>query len=203
MLPHLNFFPQHNRSDQEIIENLLLGQQASRKAEEQLFSTYSYYIKEGMRRYSLQEEEAFDAYSDTIISAVQSIVDGTFERRSSLKTYLYKVFMNRCVDVIRKNTTNKSSIYRTLEVSSMLQNMSDGAKNIIQQLAERSDLEEMKRRLSQLGDACKSLLMMFAEGYSDREIALSMEYKSADVVKTSRLRCLQKLRQQYVITQEK
>ena len=39
---------------------------------------------------------------------------------------------------------------------------------------------------------------MFADGYNDKEIATAMEYKTADVVKTSRLRCLDKLRQLYI-----
>ena len=51
--------------------------------------------------------------------------------------------------------------------------------------------------MAELGDNCKKLLAMFADGYSDKEIAVSMEYKTADVVKTSRLRCLDKLRQSY------
>jgi hypothetical protein len=35
---------------------------------------------------------------------------------------------------------------------------------------------------------------MFEDGYNDKEIAEFMKYQSADVVKTTRLRCLGKLK---------
>ena len=57
----------------------------------------------------------------------------------------------------------------------------------------------LKSKLNETGENCKQLLSMFAEGYNDKEIAATMEYKSADVVKTSRLRCLDRLRQLYNI----
>jgi RNA polymerase sigma-70 factor (ECF subfamily) len=82
----------------------------------------------------------------------------------------------------------------------MMMQLSDNAKSVVQQIVEQSDFEEMKKKLAELGENCRSLLTMFAEGYADREIALTMEYKSAEVVKTSRLRCLEKLRKMYTQT---
>ena len=81
----------------------------------------------------------------------------------------------------------------------MLTMISDPAKTIIQQLVEKNDAALLKAKLTEIGDNCKQLLSMFAEGYNDKEIAATMEYKSPDVVKTSRLRCLDKLRQLYNI----
>jgi len=81
----------------------------------------------------------------------------------------------------------------------MLTMISDPAKTIIQQLVEKNDVALLKSKLNETGESCKQLLSMFAEGYNDKEIAAVMEYKSADVVKTSRLRCLDKLRQLYNI----
>jgi RNA polymerase sigma factor (sigma-70 family) len=189
-------------SDHQLIEDLSGNNIARRNAEGELFNRYSYFVREGMKKYSLREDEAFDAYSDTIISTITAVTSGTFENRSSLKTYIYRVFNNKCVDVIRKNTTNKSSVNRTTEISSMLLHLSDSAKSIVQELVEKSDFEEMKKRLADLGESCRSLLLMFADGFSDKEIADTMNYKTPEVVKTSRLRCLQKLRQSYVITRE-
>jgi RNA polymerase sigma factor (sigma-70 family) len=184
-------------SDEKIAEDLLKGEGARRKAEEQLFSRYSYYIKEGMKKYGLTEDQAFDAYSDTIIACITAIIQSKFEERSSLKTFVYRVFANKCVDVIRKHTTNKEAVHRFTDISESLQMLSDSAKTIIQTLIEKADHLELTKKLDRLGDNCRKLLTMFAEGYSDRQIASSMQYNSADVVKTSRLRCLQKLRHEY------
>jgi RNA polymerase sigma-70 factor (ECF subfamily) len=199
MLSYLTF---SHHSDQEIIQNLLQSGINRRKGEDELFSRFSYFIKEATGKYHLNEDEAFNAYSDSILSCIETISHGQFENRSSLKTYLYKVFHNKCVDILRKTTTNKRSVNHTSEITQMLLYMSDTAKSIVQELVERSDFEDMKRKLNELGENCRSLLMFFADGYTDKEIAQSMDYKSADVVKTSRLRCLEKLRHTYSLTQK-
>jgi len=183
--------------DEEMIRGLKENKMVKRKAEEQLFNRHAYFIKEGMSKYSLDQEDAFNAYSDTILQAIDNIVNTRFESRSSLKTYIYRIFSNKCVDLIRKKTTNKSSIYQTAPISGMLAMISDPAKTVVQQLIEKNDLELLKKKLNELGENCKQLLAMFADGYDDREIAKSMQYKSPDVVKTSRLRCLDKLRLLY------
>ncbi len=183
--------------DLEIIDSLRQNNAGRRKAEEHLFNGFVYFIREGIRKYSLTEEDAFDVYSDTILSAIEKISTGLFEGRSSLKTYLFRIFHNKCVDQIRKLTTNKNKIHRTTSAPDLLLQLSDSAKSIIQQLADRSDFEVLKLKLNELGDNCRKLLGLFADGYSDKEIAITMDYKTAEVVKTSRLRCLDKLRQSY------
>jgi len=193
-----SFITSSHSSDEDIIRKLTEAGSNKRKGEDELFSRFSYFIKSGMDRYHLKEDDAFDAYSDTILSAIESISGGQFGNRSSLKTYLFKVFHNKCVDILRKSTTNKSSVNHTTDISNVLLHLSDSAKSIVQLLIEQSDFEEIKRKLNEIGNNCRSLLMMFAEGYTDKEISLSMEYKSADVVKTSRLRCLEKLRNLYL-----
>jgi RNA polymerase sigma factor (sigma-70 family) len=185
--------------DEEILRNLKESKMVKRKAEEELFSRHIYFIKEGINKYSLDQEEAFNAYSDSILQVLNNVSANLFEKRSSLKTYLYKIFNNKCVDLIRKRTTNKSSVHQTAPISDMLAMISDPAKTVIQQLVEKNDIEFLRTKLNEIGENCKQLLTMFAEGYNDKEIAMNMEYKSADVVKTSRLRCLDKLRQLYNI----
>ncbi|MEO6843698.1 MAG: sigma-70 family RNA polymerase sigma factor [Ginsengibacter sp.] len=185
-------------TDDEMIGVIKENKLAKRQTETQLFNQYSYLIKEGMSKYSLEEEDAFTAYSDTILQSLDNIADSIFEKRSSLKTYLYKIFNNKCVDLIRKKTTNKRSIYQTAPISEMMDMISDQAKNVIQQLIEKNDFDLLRRRLNELGENCRKLLLFFADGYTDKEIAAFLEYKTADVVKTSRLRCMEKLRGLYI-----
>jgi RNA polymerase sigma-70 factor (ECF subfamily) len=200
MLSRLNFLPYS--SDQQIIESLSEGGHARRRAEEKLFQQYCYFVQEGMKKYSLQEEEAFDAYTDTILATIESITKGSFEKRSSIKTFIYRVFNNKCVDTIRKKTTNKSSVNRTVDLPDAMMQLSDTAKSIVQQLVDKFDLQDMRSRMAGIGETCKALLTMFAEGFSDKEIAAAMNYKTPEVVKTSRLRCMQKLRETYVVKEQ-
>ena len=190
--------PDNTITDTEIIHNLTRDGNNRRKAEDQLFNGYSYFVKEGIRKYALAEEDALDVYSDTIISAIDKITTGLFEGRSSLKTYLFRIFHNKCVDRIRQLTTNKNKIHRTAALADqLLSNLSDSAKSIVQRMVDRSDLEVLKTRLNELGENCRKMLALFADGYTDKEIAVAMDYKTAEVVKTSRLRCLERLRQSY------
>ena len=184
-------------ADRRLTAGLLLGGLDKRRAEEQLFTSYAYFIKEGIKKYSLQEEDAFDAYSDTVLSAIERITDGSFESRSSLKTYLYQIFHNKCVDLLRKKTTNKYSVHKTLSIAESLFDISDAARSVIQRLVDKSDWAALRQKLDALGDNCRKSLLLWADGHSDQEIATFIEYKTAAVAKTSRIRCLEKLRQLY------
>ena len=194
----MNFLkPSLSTDEREIIDCIQQGSNERKKGEERLFNRFHYLIKEGIHKHSLLEEEAFDLYSDTIIVAIEKIADGTFQERSSLKTWIYQIFHNKYVDLLRKKTTNKRSVHRTLDISDLLYELSDESKLIIQQMADKTNWDLLKQRLAAIGDNCRKMLMLWAEGYSDKQIAASLEYKTADVVKTSRLRCLDKLKQLY------
>ncbi|MCW3117476.1 MAG: sigma-70 family polymerase sigma factor [Chitinophagaceae bacterium] len=186
-------------ADEEILNNLLQEGIDRKRGEEQLFSKYAYFIQQAMHKYSFQEEDAFTIYADTIISAIPKIVDGSFQRRSSLKTWLYQIFHNKCVDLVRKNATNKRSVNRTTSISDIFLNLADSARSVVQEMMDRTDRDLIKQRLNEIGENCRQILSQWAEGFSDKEIAATLEYKTADVVKTSRLRCLDKLRQLYKV----
>jgi RNA polymerase sigma factor (sigma-70 family) len=184
-------------ADRQIIGLLRQKGLDKRKGEESLFNEYAYFIRDGMRKHRMSEEEAFDAYSDSVLVAIENISNGTFLGNSSLKSYLYKIFHNKCVDFFRKNATNKSSVNRTLSINEELFRFSDKSRSILQALIEKADWKLLRNRLEQIGDDCRKMLLFWADSYSDKEIAVVMEYKTANVVKTSRLRCLAKLRQLY------
>ncbi len=194
----MNFFKPFLPSDErEIIDSIAQNGTERKRGEERLFNRYAYFIKEAIYKYSLSHEDAFDLYSDTIISAIEKIASGSFQGRSSLKTWVYSIFHNKYVDLLRKRSTNKNSIHHTLSISDLLLQISDHTKSVIQKLVDKTDHEVLKQKLAQIGESCRRMLMLWADGYSDKEIAGLMEYKTSDVVKTSRLRCLEKLKQLY------
>jgi RNA polymerase sigma-70 factor (ECF subfamily) len=84
-----------------------------------------------------------------------------------------------------------------LSISDLLLQISDQSKTIVQKLVDKTDWEVLRERLLQVGENCRQMLLLWADGYSDKNIAGLMEYKTSDVVKTSRLRCLEKLKQLY------
>ena len=195
----MNLFnkPTLTADEREIIDSITQNGAGRKKGEERLFNRYAYFIKEAVYKHSLPQEDAFDLYSDTIISAIEKIASGSFQGRSSLKTWLYSIFHNKYVDLLRKKTTNKNSVHNTLSISDLLLQVSDQSKTIVQKLVDKTDWEILRERLVQVGESCRQMLLLWADGYSDKDIAGLMEYKTSDVVKTSRLRCLEKLKQLY------
>ena len=187
-------------SEPELIRGLKDDGFHRSRHEDDLYRRFAYFIREGEKKYSLSHDEAFNAYSDAVISTIENITAGHFKEHATLKTYLYQIFHNKCVDLLRKKTTNKSSVHRTLSLSDMLLQVSDSAKSVIQELVDKTEWEILRQKLNQLGENCRKMLLQWGKGVSDKEIAVSLDYKTADVVKTSRLRCLEKLKQLYRAT---
>lgn len=182
--------------DHDIMKNLTSGAEISRrKAEDQLFTKYSYLIQTGINKYYISEEDSFDAYSDTVLAAIQAVINGAFAGRASFKTYFYEIYHNKCVDILRKKGALKNSVHATVSISGMDNNLSDKSRSVLEDLMSKSDFEEVRQKIGQLCENCQRLLLLSADGYSDREVASVMNFKTANVVKTSRLRCLSKLRQ--------
>jgi RNA polymerase sigma-70 factor (ECF subfamily) len=77
---------------------------------------------------------------------------------------------------------------------SLVYELPDETRSVIQAIIAHDERQQIINRLQEIGDKCKELLLLFEEGYNDKEIAGHMNYQSADVVKTTRLRCLEKLK---------
>jgi RNA polymerase sigma-70 factor (ECF subfamily) len=181
-------------SEDSILQGLRSGGAHRPTYEKELYKSFFYYIKEAQVKYGLIEEDAASAYSDTIIIIIHNIVCGKFEGRSSLKTYSYKIFHNKCVDLLRKATTKRGKLDNTLPLDSLANELPDNAKTAIQKLIAKDERQLVMEKLNEIGDKCRELLLLFEDGYSDKEIAGLMNYQSTAVVKTTRLRCLIKLK---------
>ena len=78
--------------------------------------------------------------------------------------------------------------------------MTDRVRSVLQELIVRNEWTHLRQKLQEIGDKCRQLLLYFEDGYSDKEIAVLMQYHTADVVKTSRLRCIEKLKEKILGT---
>lgn len=181
-------------SDSDLMEGLQQGFAQKRKAETLLFEKYYNFIKEGVRKHRLTEDEAASAYSDAIMGVINNVASGKFEGRSELKTFIYQIFSNKCVDQIRKNTTNKAAVHDAFFIDDDFQ-LADESKNIVQKMMLEAEITALYRKLALIGEKCKQMILLWGEAFTDEEIAKELQYNSAAVAKTSRLRCLEKLRE--------
>jgi RNA polymerase sigma factor (sigma-70 family) len=179
----------------EIIDGLKMGYKHRVSCEKLLYQQYSYFIKEGCRRFGLTNDDSFSAYSDAVLAVIHCIVDDRFEARASLKTYLFRVFSNKCIDLKRKNSINKQQVNRNVSTPDLLESMPDKAKSAIELLIDRYKEGAILEYLQTIGEKCKEILLYFEDGFTDKEIAERLAYQNAAVVKTTRHRCIEKLKE--------
>lgn len=184
-------------SDADLMVGIRAGGAQRRLYENKLYEKYQYLIADGTRKHRLTEDECASVYSDTILTAFESITSGRFEGRSELKTYLYQIFTNKCVDAIRKKTTNRSSVHDAFSLDDTFMQLPDDVRSVVEKLSAQSEVEKLHLHLRDLGEKCRGMILLWGEGYSDDEIAQEIGYNSAAVAKTSRLRCLEKLRERF------
>ncbi|HEX6224015.1 MAG TPA: sigma-70 family RNA polymerase sigma factor, partial [Chryseolinea sp.] len=177
-----------------LLTDLQAGGAQRRLAEKNLYERFMYLVAHGMRHYRISEDDSVSAYSDTILSVINNVVGGRFEGRSSLKSYIFQIFMNKCVDAVRKKTTNRHTLYDNDLIEHLTRTLPDKARNIVQQLIKLNEQTLLMDHIKALGEKCRQVLLLFEDGYTDKEIAIQMEYNTPEVVKTTRLRCLEKLR---------
>jgi RNA polymerase sigma factor (sigma-70 family) len=181
--------------DTQILYGLKSGYSERITQEKVLYLQYSYFIDKGCYKYNISYEDSFSVYSDAVLATIHNIVAGNFDGRSSLKTYLFQIYSNKCVDLLRKNTTKKQRVNELGVVPELLEQLPDSAKTIIEKLMDDQKRKALKEQLDQIGEKCKDILLLFEDGLTDKEIAGQLLYNNAAVAKTTRLRCLEKLRE--------
>jgi RNA polymerase sigma factor (sigma-70 family) len=188
-----------NLTDQELIDGIRTGGQQQRYFENYLYDQYIYLIRDAVRKHQLDDEEASIVYSDTILTSIESIATGRFEARSTIKTYIHQIFLNKCVDVMRKKTTKHSLDYQRVSLQDLLTPIPDNKRSILIDIIKQQDYSQLNGFIKLLGERCQEILKKWSEGFTDEEISKEYKYTSAGVAQTTRLRCLEKLREFYKV----
>lgn len=180
--------------DVTIINGLSINSEHRAYFEKEFYLQYKYFIKEGCNKYGLCYEDSFSAYSDAVLSAIHNIINGKFDNTFSLKTYLFQIFRNKSVDLIRKITNNKEKVHHSAIATELLNHLPDGAKNAVEKLIDQEQITVLKQYLEVIGEKCKEILLLHEDGYTDKKISEKLFYNNAAVVKTKRLRCREKIK---------
>lgn len=189
-------------TDTKLIAGIKQEGLQSRLFEDELYKKYVYLVKSvGVIKQGLLEEDAKTAYHDTINAVILAIVSDTFEQKSSLKTFMHRIFLNKCVDLVRKNTTNKE----TANNQANLSDMDDVAiRNQIEREAAESSFATQDTQafllhlIKQLRAKCQVILLVAAYyGYKDEEIAELVNLSSGKSVSVTKRRCEAELRELY------
>lgn len=183
--------------DTDIITGICQENSQRQVWENKLYMKFRYFIKEAVWKHNLPEDEASMAYSDALLVTIQHIRSGTFEQRSSLKTYIYRIYQYKCIDRLRSHQTKKRRVTLQEELDNYLEILPDEQQDTIRKLCLKYEVVALKKQIQLMDNRCKKIILAWGEGFQDREIAENMGYQSAAVAKTSRLRCLAKLKKSY------
>ncbi len=180
------------KNDKEIIVGIQAGGLQRQRWESVLFEQYRYFIREGGQKHALKEDEVKSTYCDAFMVLVEKIADGRFRADAGLKTFFYRIFHNKCVDAARKNSTNRMQVHLT-EGMEDWERLSSRATNVVNALIQKELVAEMYQAFARLGKKCKEILTAWSRGYSAKEIAKSLGYKTDRSVRTTKMRCMDKL----------
>jgi RNA polymerase sigma-70 factor (ECF subfamily) len=179
-------------SDQDLVAGLQNNPSQNRRYENILYERYIYLVDVGIKKHHLTQDEAISVYSDTVLAAIKQIKEHDLSS-ARVKTFIFQIFSNKCVDHFRKTTTNKASVHQAVDLSDFSAIIPDN-QTILQKLIQQSEIQLIYQKLALIGQKCQDLLKLWNEGFTDDEIMNTLDYNSTDVVKSSRQRCLSKLK---------
>ena len=81
-----------------------------------------------------------------------------------------------------------------MEIPELMGQLPDNARTIIERLIDQQNMATIKENLQMIGGKCMEILLLFEDGYTDKQIAEQLQYNSSAVAKTTRLRCLERLK---------
>lgn len=158
------------------------------RAAQIIFDAHQGLVYKGKQKYRIDEEAAADLYADAVVSLMRQVENDRFKGGSSLFTFLYRIFNNRCLNYIRDQKR------QAVQWADELPDYPDMARNALQQLISSESLERLKAYMQQLGDKCREILWdSLYHGFTSEELAKRMNYKDAASVYTVKYRCMKKL----------
>jgi len=166
--------------DAELVERYLAGDTA---AFDEIMVRYERQIYRVCYRFVDNREDAMDLTQEVFIKAFEHL--GTFRRESSLKTWLYRIAMNHCINHVKKHSQEFVEVTEyTGSVHSTVQH----------QLEEREQREQFRRLVKMLPPKQKAILeLRINEQLSYEEIA-RVSGRSISTIKASVFFALEKLR---------
>lgn len=139
------------------------------------------------QRYEVSDEDIIDAFQDAILVYFQLVKTNKLNLKSSSpKTYLFSIGKFKLIDKIRVEVKLREAMPK-LEL--------EGIEPVDLDYKLNDRQERLKAALKSLGNTCQKLLNLFYyEKYSIKKIKEEMAYKTDNVVKAHKSRCIKKLK---------
>ena len=180
----------------DLIKRLKNGDEA---AFNELVSQYSkklYYLCLKMLQ---SESDAEDAVQNAFLKAYMNIAK--FEEKSTVSTWLYRITVNVCMDILRKKKKdNTASLYNTDDdENEYILDITDESENVEKKVLEEERKRELYKAIEKLKPKHKELIILRdIEGLSYDEIAAILKMNVGTVksgINRARAYLLEKLKE--------
>lgn len=146
------------------------------------------FLRWANKKYGTERDDLVEIYQNAVIQMYENIIyDKITELESGLKTYLFGIAKNlihRSFRIKKRDEKHGEQIaehwiFQKLNTDNEIHKLVDGVGGL----------------LEELGDPCKSIIEMFyIEDHDMDTISKNLGYKSSDVAKNQKARCMKKLR---------
>ncbi|MFK7906899.1 MAG: RNA polymerase sigma factor [Chitinophagales bacterium] len=143
-----------------------------------------------LRKYNCNEEEGIDVFQDSVMVLYKNAKAGKLDDlRSQLKTYLFGIGRN--VFLIRMRRQKATTSDAPLE---FMESSEIGAEGNLQSMDRKKMIAELLKKMQH---PCQRILyLFFYRQYSIEAIQKNLNYKSEEVVRTQKKRCIKALQKQ-------
>jgi len=136
------------------------------------------------------QQDAEDIFQEVVVNFIELVQKDKFRGESSVKTFLFSMTKNTWLNELKKRGRSDA---RELKYEKMKDKEEMDVSHLI---AEREAKKQVMDIVSQLGDTCKKILVMFYyENLSMNEILANLEYENEQVVRNKKYKCLKQLEQ--------
>lgn len=171
---------EQSEADIQLVERYLSGDMT---AFDELMIRYERQIYRVCYRFVNNRDDAMDLAQEVFIKAFEHL--SSFRRESSMKTWLYRIAMNHCINHVKKNAREFVEISETIGSTS---------SSVQSELEDREQREHFRVLVKRLPPKQKAILeMRINEQLSYEEIAV-MSGRSISTIKASVFFALEKLR---------
>jgi len=169
--------PQH---DQQIVARIQFG---DKEALVELYRSYNGLVSQLVLGMGGSQDDVDDVFQETLIAIWENMRKADFTLSSKLSTYLYSIAKNQCMRLLdkRKRTQNEDPLEHTRKAEG-------------ESPDKAMDESLVRKALQQLGDLCRSILIMYYyDGFDMKNIAKAHHFTNANVAKSKKYQCLKQL----------
>jgi RNA polymerase sigma factor (sigma-70 family) len=136
------------------------------------------------------QQDAEDIFQEVLVNFIELVQKDKFRGESTVKTFLFSMTKHTWLNELKKRGRSDT---RELKYEKMQDQQETDVGHLI---AEREAKQQLLDIVSQLGDTCKKILLMFYyDDLSMKEILANLEYENEQVVRNKKYKCLKKLEQ--------